>query len=158
TINWYSSLTDTSSLTTGNTLTTAALTTSGSFYAAATENGCASARVPVYVNVNAIPATPASVNDSICSGSSRTIVVTSPGNSIAWFDDNSGITLLQNGNAYTTPVITANRTFYVRASSKGCYSGFAPYQLSVKTKPAVPVTQATQELCSGTQIKLSGSA
>ncbi len=61
---------------------------------------------------------------SICSGESVNLVATTgAGNELRWYDAETGGTLLDtvnSGDPYTTPVLTADTTYYVAAAEIGC--------------------------------------
>ncbi|MES2629360.1 MAG: hypothetical protein V4616_10380, partial [Bacteroidota bacterium] len=82
---------------------------------------------PITISVDPMPGTPVSPNRAICTGTSTVLTSTAAVAGIfSWYDAPTGGTLLfqQSGAAsssYTTPVLTANRTYYIRyATTNGC--------------------------------------
>jgi gliding motility-associated-like protein/uncharacterized repeat protein (TIGR01451 family) len=121
--NWYDAASGGNLLFTGTSYTTPNLTASKNYFVEASIGSCINTtRTQATVNVNPLPAAPiaASSNVVIQSGQSAVLQVSSPESNIVfdWYDVPSGGTVLPAGAAtpiYTTPVLTANKTFYVRA-------------------------------------------
>lgn len=67
------------------------------------------------ITVNVVEATdPAATGSTILINNSTTITAT--GSNIEWYDSSTGGTLLDTGNTYTTPVLTADATYYMQSS------------------------------------------
>ncbi len=80
TINWYASVTGGSSLHTGTTYTTPAISSTTTYYVDATDNGCTSSpRIAVLATVNDEPTIGAGSNQTICDGDSVTLTATASG-------------------------------------------------------------------------------
>jgi hypothetical protein len=62
--------------------------------------------------INPLPAPPVVQDVSVCTGSTATLFATAPGGVYDWFDTQNG-PIIATGNTFTTPVLTANRTYYV---------------------------------------------
>jgi gliding motility-associated-like protein len=88
---------------------------------------------------------------AICSGNSTTINATANGGTtLRWFADATGGTALVSGNSYTTPVLTANRTYYIEVSKAGCANPERmPVTVVVTSIPPTPVVAAVTPICSG---------
>jgi len=114
------------------------------------QNGCKNSggKQPITVTVNNLPSKPiiTSGDDAICEQTQTTITAstTPAGSVINWYDGNSiSSTLLATGNTYTTPVLTANTTYYLQsASPQGCVNsgGYTPATIVVKPRPIVTLT------------------
>jgi gliding motility-associated-like protein len=127
TYNWYAS-TGSTPLVTGNngTFVTPAVTTATVFYVEAVSGTAISSRTSVTVSVNP-PATLATVttnNQVINSGQTTTLTATADaGNTIAWFDAPTAGTQVGSGTSFTTPALTATKTYYIETTStNGCKS------------------------------------
>ncbi|MEH3114073.1 Ig-like domain-containing protein [Pedobacter terrae] len=127
TYNWYAS-TGSTPLVTGNngTYVTQAVNSATVFYVEAVSGTATSSRTSVTVSVNP-PATLATVttnNQVINSGQTTTLTATADaGNTIAWFDAPSAGTQVGTGTSFTTPALTATKTYYIETtSSNGCKS------------------------------------
>jgi large repetitive protein len=127
TYNWYAS-TGSTPLVTGNngTYTTPTVNSATVFYVEAVSGTATSSRTSVTVSVNP-PATLATVttnNQVINSGQTTTLTATADaGNTIAWFDAPSAGTQVGTGTSFTTPNLTATKTYYIETtSSNGCKS------------------------------------
>ncbi|WP_431293912.1 beta strand repeat-containing protein [Pedobacter sp. P26] len=127
TYNWYAS-TGSTPLVTGNngTFVTPAVSSATVFYVEAVSGTAVSSRTSVTVSVNP-PATLATVttnNQVINSGQTTTLTaIADAGNTIAWFDAPSAGTQVGTGTSFTTPALTATKTYYIETtSSNGCKS------------------------------------
>jgi hypothetical protein len=76
------------------------------------------------MTVNALPTNPIGVNNSRCGDGTVTISATSSGAVIDWYAATSGGSSVSTGTSYTTPNITATKTYYAQAriSATGCVS------------------------------------
>jgi hypothetical protein len=76
------------------------------------------------MTVNALPTNPIGVNNSRCGDGTVTISATSSGAVIDWYAAASGGSSVSTGTSYTTPNITATKTYYAQAriSATGCVS------------------------------------
>ncbi|KQC00757.1 putative Ig domain-containing protein [Pedobacter sp. Hv1] len=148
TLTWYSAATGGTLLATGNTYTSPALTASTIYYIQVSRNGCANPeRVPVNVTVVPVLAVPvvAAVGAS-CEGSAVVLSVTSPDPTITykWYDVATGGTSLFSGASFTTPALTASKTYYVEATKLGCTSATrAAVPVTVNPRPSLPQVQSS---------------
>ncbi|MBE5322355.1 putative Ig domain-containing protein, partial [Pedobacter sp. MR2016-19] len=115
-------------LVTGNngTFVTPAVSSATVFYVEAVSGTAISSRTSVTVSVNP-PATLATVttnNQVINSGQTTTLTaIADAGNTIAWFDAPSAGTQVGTGTSFTTPALSATKTYYIETtSSNGCKS------------------------------------
>jgi gliding motility-associated-like protein len=165
TFEWYDAAVGGTLLGTGESFPTGALNVTTDFYVLAkSASGCGSAtgRVKATVTVNTRPGIPTvvSATASACPGSTTVLSVSSPVNGItySWYDVATGGTALGTGTNFTTPAITANKTFYVGASTATCSStSRTAVAVSVLTAPDAPtsVNGATNPLCAGNTAVLS---
>jgi gliding motility-associated-like protein len=136
-IKWYDSLIGGNLVGTGNDFATPILTSDKSYFADA---GCSLiARTEFKVIVNAIPkitATKTSV--SICGPGSVLLDAATSSGKVNWYNAPSAGTLLETGNSFTTPNITATTTFYAEGDNNGCLSDFRiPIKVEVYPLPIV---------------------
>lgn len=138
TYSWYDAQTGGTLLTTGSTYTPTVPTGTSTFYVEASIGTCKSTRSQVNVTSTPVPgpATILTQSVSIISGQNATLTAstTEPGVSLDWYDAASGGTkLLANSNTFTTPILTASKTYYVESVNLagGCVSA---------TRVPVPVT------------------
>jgi len=162
---WYDAPTNGNLLFTGTEFNTPAITGSTTYYVEASSAGnCnASARTPVTINTNALPADPAvtAANVAVCEGASATLSVSNPvaGITYRWYDSPAMTTLLFTGTSYTTGAITATTNYYVAAfNASGCSSNnLAQVQVTIQQAPGAPVVANGNSAvsCSGTSVTLS---
>ncbi len=152
-INWYTAPSGGSAVHAGNSFTTPALTSTTTYYAEAQLASCASiTRTAVTVTVNPTPVAPivAPAADTICSGQTTTLTVTSPPGTARWYLLPSGGSPLYTGTTFTTPVLTSNITFYADVIQGSCVSSRTPVSIQVRSVPAQPtVSPASATICSG---------
>lgn len=135
-VNWFDVAVGGVLLDTGATFTTPVLSVSTTFYAEA-GTGCNSARVPVQAVVNTLPVPPLVTDASRCGPGTLTLSATAP-ESIYWYDQSAGGTLLGSGNSFTTPVLNSTTVYYVETGDL-CRSNRAMVQAIVNAIPSPPV-------------------
>jgi hypothetical protein len=154
---WYDSATGGTLLLSGATYTTPVLTATTTYYVQTTVNGCISARTPVTVIVNAIPAAPTAAGATICYGATATLSATAPGGTYQWYDAASGGTLLTTGTTYTTPALTTNTTYYIQTIVNGCTSPRSAVNVTVNPATLAPTASGTS-ICAGSTATLTATA
>ncbi|OCX50389.1 hypothetical protein BEL04_21635 [Mucilaginibacter sp. PPCGB 2223] len=128
TYNWYDSATKTNLLFTGSTYVTGPIAANTTFYVESSNGLCSSpSMASVQVNATAAPATPVLTNNptNTCMGTSATITIANPqaGVTYNWYSVAAGGAVLFTGTSYTTPVLSANATYYVEGvNAGGCTS------------------------------------
>jgi large repetitive protein len=156
TIQWYDMASGGTLLGTGGSYNTAALTNNTTIYVQQSETTgsttCVSARVPVAIVVNAIPAAPITTGVAVCTGASAT--VSAAGSNIAWFD--AGGSSLGVGNTYTINPLTATSTAYAQQTVAGCTSTRNPVLATAKPVPSAP-TVTSETICAGQNSNLTAS-
>ncbi|MES3019565.1 MAG: gliding motility-associated C-terminal domain-containing protein [Bacteroidota bacterium] len=153
---WYDVASGGVSLATGNTFTTAALTTTTTFYVETFLNGCTSSRRAVVVTVTPLPGAPTVTGANICVGNPATLTVTQVVGTFDWYDAAVGGNLVMTGSTFTTPSLTANRNYYVQATVGGCVGPRTLVAVTVSQKPAAPIASGTT-ICPGTPATLIAS-
>lgn len=120
----------------------------------------ASDRKSITFTVVQSPTTPTvtSANVSVCENTTATLSV-SPINSAyvySWFLTPTGGTSQGTGSTFTTPVITANTSYYVEASAGGCTSlARTEVKITAITAPATPASVTTNgPICTGSAATL----
>jgi gliding motility-associated-like protein len=160
TYNWYDAPTGGTLLTTGTAYTTPVLTATTTYYVQAViPAGCSSAMTPVTVTVYPATAAPGVISPiTICTGNTATLQVqpVTTGYTYAWYSTATGGTALGSGSSYTTPVLSANQTYYAEAvSSDGCIStARSPVQVIVNPPAAAPAVTSPVDICPGTSASL----
>ncbi len=137
TISWYDAAIGGNLLGTGNAFTTPTINTTTTYYVDA---GCASNRKSVIATVNMTPTTPVAGQTSYsnCGPGSVTISASSNIGTINWFTTSVGGTSLFNGSNFTTPIISANTTYYAEASNSSCINPTrTPVDIEIYTPPVV---------------------
>ncbi|MFH6994065.1 gliding motility-associated C-terminal domain-containing protein [Flavobacterium sp. FlaQc-48] len=130
TYNWYDAQTGGTLLSSGNTYTPTVPTGISNFYVEAAIGACKTpTRSQVTVTSTPVPglATVLTQSVSIVSGQNATLnASTSEANvTLDWYDvPTGGIKLLGDSNTFTTPILTATKTYYVESRSTigGCVS------------------------------------
>ncbi|MEE1943797.1 putative Ig domain-containing protein [Pedobacter sp. KR3-3] len=153
TLTWYDAAVGGSVVGNGNSFTTPALATTTTYYIEVSKAGCANAeRVPVTVNVVPVLAVPtvATVPAS-CEGSTTVLAVTNPDPTLTynWYETAAGGTPVFSGANFTTPALTATKTYYVEAALSGCVSATrGAVTVTVNPRPVAPQVQVSSSTIS----------
>ncbi|MCW3464827.1 Ig-like domain-containing protein [Chitinophaga nivalis] len=161
TFSWYTQATGGTSVFTGATFITPALSATTTYYVAATAtSGCASTvRTPVTVVVNPLPATPVVQGEvpAVCTGGSTRVRVRIIDSSYVfnWYLQPAGGTAIFTGATFNTPALTDTTTYYVEAvNSQGCSSARLSITVIVNPLPPQPDVTLTPA-CIGQNATLS---
>lgn len=151
---WWDASSGGTSLGTGISFNTGALTNTITYYVETTVNGCNSAgRTAVTVTVNPTPAAPAVNGANICGGNAASLTVSSTGDTYRWYNAASGGDLLTTGSSYTTPSLNATTSYYISATSTaGCTS-----TRTTATVNVTPIQNPAFVYSSGTYCKTGGA-
>ncbi len=121
TYNWYSSTTGGPILSSGTTYSPTVPLGTTQFFVEAAIGSCVSSRTQVNVVSTAIPATPTILTQSVTiqSGQNATLSATGDvGTQLNWYETATGGTAVAtNTSTFTTPILTATKTYYVEAQS-----------------------------------------
>ena len=161
-VEWFNVPTGGVALAAGDTLHTPALTQTTTFYAEALRapDSCANLnRVPVTVSVVAGPTVPVVADnpDTICSGGDAILQASAGTNQVLWYDSATGGTLLYTGNIYTTPALTASKSYWAGSTNGTCSStGRDSVSVIVGPVPSVPVVHPSDTtICQGLPVTLT---
>ncbi|MCW3462063.1 Ig-like domain-containing protein [Chitinophaga nivalis] len=153
-ISWYAGATGDAPLATGNTFRVKP-SKNTTYYVAAISGSCSSVRVPVTVTLLPKPAAPVAGGPSgICIGDSA--VLTATGNNIRWYNTATGDGLLYSGSPFVVKPATTT-TYYAQVESDGCTSKRTGVTVTVRAKPAVPVTTRSTTICKGDGISITAT-
>lgn len=147
TYNWYAAATGGTSLGSGVSFITPALTDSATFYVEGTNGTCTNTggRTAVLVPVTKLPAAvvPTPLTRQICAGNTTSFAVQNPiaGITYNWYDAPTGGTLIYTGENFVTPQLAANTSYYVEGvNTTGCTSPTrTQVSVTVNPLPATPV-------------------
>ena len=142
---------------TGQTLSIPSLDVSTTYWVRNTVSGCTSPATAVTVTVKPIPLSPSASNIIICSGSDAVLSVTSPEGDHEWFDVPEGGSNIGTGLNFTTPVLMANKTYYVQTTINGCTSGRSAVTVTILPAITAPVASGIN-ICAGNKATLSATA
>jgi len=147
-INWYNASTGGNYMGSGTSFTTN-ITTNTSFYVETATATCTTDRIAVDAKVintpNIINTNSPATN---CGSTAFTLRATPSEGTINWYSQNNG-SIVGSGLSYTTPIITANTTYYAEAVNKGCSNSTkTPVDLIVYQLPQVsdqPLTKCVAQ-------------
>lgn len=91
-------------------------------------------------------------NQAICVGQTTTLNANlALGETIKWYDALTGGNLLVSTAAYTTPILTANTTYYVELTRNGCVNSERNPVVVTVTNPVAPATVVASpvNICTG---------
>jgi gliding motility-associated-like protein len=116
--------------------------------------GCPGTPNTYTITVNPTPPAPTALGATICTNNSATLTATAPGGTYAWYDAPVAGTLLITNPSYTTPLLTANTTYYVQTTLLGCTGPFTP--VTVTIAPGLVVNAGPDDtVCFGGSANLS---
>ncbi|WP_338764650.1 BspA family leucine-rich repeat surface protein [Bernardetia sp. ABR2-2B] len=125
-ITWYDSPSGTNPIHTGSSFTTPILTADSTyFYVQDSVAGCGvSNRLPILVTTSSMEnITPPQNQYGVCLNDTTVLEVDGNG-TVYWYDSPTSITPIHTGSSFTTPVLTADSTyFYAFDSIAGCNNG-----------------------------------
>ncbi|MBL7889860.1 MAG: HYR domain-containing protein [Bacteroidia bacterium] len=138
-LNWYDAATAGNLVGTGTSFTTPSVASTTTYYVEAIENGCASSpRVAVIATVNTTPSITSTTPDTRCDAGILALGAVASAGTINWYDAASTGNLVGTGTTFTTPVLSANTTYYVEVTSNGCTSSpRIPVLATVNVTPSV---------------------
>lgn len=158
-INWYSVPSGGISLGAGTNFITPEISSSTTFYAEASQNGCRSTRAAVTATVNEAPIITATLGGSQCDSGSISLSAAASGGIISWYADTTGGTALGTGTNFTTPTISATATYYVEAADNGCTSARTAVTANINPTPTITSTTPASRCGTGDlMLSASGSA
>lgn len=163
TIDWFSSLTATTTIGTGLSYTTPSISNTSIYYAEVrnTTTGCiSSVRIPVNATINNIPNTPITTGDSKCGPGSLTLTATPrTDETIDWYDQSVNGTLLLTSNSFTTPLITSTTTYFaeVRNLNTGCLSAIRTAVLAEIITTPNPAIAVNNKRCGPGAVTISAT-
>jgi gliding motility-associated-like protein len=160
-INWYASETSTAILFTGTDFVVPAVTADASYWVeAVSPTGCTAQRTEVTVSVTALPVlTVATTAYTICENTTVALTAAAaPGNIIAWYDSADATTPIASGTAFTTPVLTADTSYWAEASDPLTTCVSARIEVTVEVTPLPIVTVDTVvSVCNNTAATLTAT-
>jgi len=129
TYNWYADATTTNITYTGTNFLTPTINSTQTYYVEALNSSSCGSTTRTAVTVTALPApaapTISGTGTAICPGTSATLTASSsdPNATINWYAGATTATSLATGNSFTTPVLSANTTYYADAvNTNSCFS------------------------------------
>ncbi|MDF2438225.1 MAG: large protein, partial [Bacteroidota bacterium] len=102
------------------------------------------------------PVAPTAANVAICSGNTATVSATAPGGLYEWYTAATGGTLLGSEASYTSPILTANATYYVQTTVNGCTSPRTIVTVTVNPNPVATVG-AAKTICNLTSTTIGAA-
>ncbi|WP_184544605.1 gliding motility-associated C-terminal domain-containing protein [Mucilaginibacter sp. FT3.2] len=161
--NFYAAATGGSSLYTGTSFVTPAVSQNTTYYVEASNATDCKPSVRLAVNVVIVPQpgtpVPTAATVQVCIGSPATLSVASPqaGLTYNWYSSPAKTTKLFTGATYVTGPVNANTTYYVEAANGSCSSSaLAAVQVNVNSLPTAPVLVNNGVIsCQGNQTTLS---
>ncbi len=158
---WYTVPTGGSSIPgeTNNSYTTPVLATTTTYYVSINNGTCESARTSVVATINILPAAPSTIGNSACGASAITLNASGgAAGQYRWYTLSSGGSPIagQTNSAYTTPVISSSRTYYVSINDGTCESTRTPVIATINTIPPTPVAIGVAN-CGSASLTLNAS-
>ena len=140
---WYNTVTGGDPIFVGESFTTTETARRNYYVGASSPEGCNSLnRTPVTVTINPIPGIPLVNDGDICGSGEITLTALGApaGGDYNWYQTNTSSTVISNGSEFTTPSITASRSYYVSiVNQQGCEGDRREVLANVNAFPSPPV-------------------
>ncbi|MEJ7694170.1 gliding motility-associated C-terminal domain-containing protein, partial [Daejeonella sp.] len=154
---WYDAAVGGNLIMTGPGFTTPVLNVNTNYYVQAINSGCPGPRTRVEVIVSPKPFAPTAAGRTICSGSTASLTATGSSGIYEWYNTVTGGTPLQTGSSFTSPVLTANTTYYVQSVVNGCVGPRTSVTVTVTPIPPAPTVSGVT-ICAGSTTTLTATA
>ncbi len=156
TIEWFDTPTGGTSLGSGTSFTTGALTSSTTYYVEGNNNSCLNdPRFAINVNVNQLPTVTGS-SVTICAGESANLAASTDLGTLEWFNTPTGGTSLGSGTSFSTGALTSSTTYYVEGNNNSCLTD-PRFAIDVTVDQLPTVTGSNVTICAGESANLSAS-
>ena len=149
TVLWFDVATGGSPVGTGVDFTTPVLSSSTTYFATVSVNGCATLdRTPVDVVINQSPSITSTTEALICSGSA-TLSATASAGDILWYETSTSLSPIFTGAVFETPSLSTTTSYYVEASVGNCSSSIRTQITAVidATLPRFDLEKTQYSLC-----------
>lgn len=148
TVIWFDALTGGTQIGSGLTYTTTAISTTTTYYALASDNGCLDGvRVAVVATVYEVPTIISTTDAIICDDGSGVLTATASSGIVNWYSTIFGGPTIGSGDSFATPSISITTTYYVDATDNGCTTNSrTPVTLTVQ-KTAILIGNTLQTFC-----------
>lgn len=148
-----------------STTTTASLTITGATaalnsykYRCVTSNACGTTNSNSNtLTVKATPTISATTPNSRCGTGTVVLNATASAGTLSWFTAASGGSAIGTGASFTTPSITATKTYYVSAANGGCTSARTAVVATVNKEVALTSNPSNPSICKGQSITLTAT-
>jgi len=101
------------------------------------------------------PPAPIAANATICANTATSLSATGTGN-LGWYNQAIGGTYLGGGINYSTPILTANTTYYVQDSTCAPSATRKAVLVTVNQLPVVTSNASAANVCEGASVTLTG--
>jgi hypothetical protein len=122
---------------------------------------CYSSTVSGSATVNAVPTNPTFTAGSRCGTGTVVLIASSSGSVIDWYEaPTGGSALLSGNNSYSTPSLSASKTYYAQArnSTTNCVSAArVAVQATVLPAPAAPTGASANTACGSGAVTFSAT-
>lgn len=153
-VSWFTRITDSLPIATGDSFLALGLTQDTFFYARISNGMCTSDPGTVGMQVFSYPAPPTTRNDSICAGSRALLSAFAPDAlSVIWYRDSSENFPVSTGNVLQTGILQTDTFLFARAANFSCFSeGWirASVLVSNDFAPGAPDVEGDTLVCLGT--------
>ena len=150
-LSWYTIASGGAPVGSGSTFTTPSLSSTTTYYL---EVGSCPNRIPVQAIINAPSSVPTASDVTNCGPGTVQLTASSP-DPLYWYDHATNGVLIGTGSTYTTPYLSATRTYYVSAGTS-CPSARVAVQAIINA--GAPPTVADVTACGPTSVTLTASS
>lgn len=120
---------------------------------------CGTQSSSVTITFRTQPKAPTAASTIICSGDVAYLSATSSysGGTYRWYSSATGDSVLHTGQAFQTPTLTSNTTYYVEVVVNGIASTRTAVNVTVTSQTAAPTVSGDTVICQGTTTTLTAT-
>ena len=158
TLNWYANASGGTSLATGTSFVTPNLSTTTTYYVAASTASCSTQRIAVTATVNSTPGIMAFGTNSRCDAGTVTLSALPSAGTAVWYAAAIGGTALATSNSFTTPSISVTTSYFVEAVNGSCSSSTRTEVIAtINASPTITATTPAT-ICGGDTFTITATA
>jgi hypothetical protein len=148
-IRWFTASSGGTSIGSGNSFNTPAISSTTVYYAEAFNAGCGSARTPATATINPVSGNPVTTSAGRCDSGSITLTATAS-DPITWYDSAVAGNVVGTGSSFITPSLTSTTTYYAEASNGTCPSNRIAATATVSSQVPDPLVITGSNCGAGT--------
>ena len=132
-------------------LMSSTVTTSGTYYVQATQNGCVSTIESISVTINSLPTVSVSQPAATCATNVDLASTATSTGTLKFYADSAAM------NELGSTSVSASGTYYVQATQNGCVSAIESISVTINSLPTVSVSQPAATCATNVDFSFDGN-